>query len=44
LRELSELRARAFAGVPDEAGVSVLAQPADLLAAWLLRQTNLSGL
>ena len=42
LRELGELRARALAGVPDQAG-EPLGDPADLLAGWLLRQTNLEG-
>jgi hypothetical protein len=43
LRELGELRARALAGVQTAAGEAVLGDPADLLAAWLLRQTNLEG-
>jgi hypothetical protein len=43
LHELSELRARALAGVQDDAGESPLGDPADLLAGWLLRQTNLDG-
>jgi len=43
LRDLGELRARALAGVRDDAGEPVLGDPADLLAAWLLRHTNLEG-
>lgn len=45
LRELSELRARGLAGMArDEGGEPALADPADLLAAWLLRQTDLRGM
>ncbi|NJD10987.1 MAG: hypothetical protein FIB01_11320 [Gemmatimonadetes bacterium] len=43
LHELSELRARALAGGVAASGDAVLGDPADLFAAWLLRQTSLEG-